>query len=117
MAALAGGDPWLAAAYPVIARAPLPDGSEGMVRMRRPSRSTDDARGATRSGCGAAWPRCSPTSSTMCQGLRVTVDYRDDALAAGSVAAVTVEAQSALVGEFAGGRPAAAHRAGPPAPP
>jgi hypothetical protein len=39
------------------------------------------------------------------QGLRVTLDYRDDALAAGSVAAVTVEAQSALVGEFARRKP------------
>jgi hypothetical protein len=34
------------------------------------------------------------------QGLRVTVDYRDDALAAGSVDTMTVEAESALVGEF-----------------
>src|SRR6202022_4971423 len=35
MAALGGGDPWLAAASPALARVPLPDGSEGRVRRRR----------------------------------------------------------------------------------
>ncbi len=39
------------------------------------------------------------------QGFRIALDYRDDALLAGSVAAVTVEAQSALVGEFVRRKP------------
>ena len=63
MAALEGGDPWLAAAYPVIARVPLPDGSEGMVRMRHlePVRGVAPAELAMRLRRGVA-------------GLRATMD-------------------------------------------
>ena len=105
MAALDGGDPWLAAAYPVIARVPLPDGSEGMVRMRRlePVRAMPPAELAERLRRGVAGLLSDVVRDA--QGLRVTLDYRDDALAAGAVDAVTVEAQSALVGEFARRKP------------
>jgi dolichyl-phosphate-mannose-protein mannosyltransferase len=105
MAALEGGDRWLAAAYPVIARVPLPDGSEGMVRMRRldPVRGMAPAELTERLRRGVTDLLADVVRDA--QGLRVTVDYRDDALAAGSVAAVTVEAQSALVGEFARRKP------------
>ena len=100
MAALAGGDPWLAAAYPVIARVPLPDGSEGMVRMRRlePVRGVAPVELAERLRRGVAGLLADVVRDA--QGLRVNVDYRDDALAAGSVDTMTVEAESALVGEF-----------------
>src|SRR5260370_35494323 len=56
MAALGGGDPSLAAAYPGTARGPLPDGSEGMVRMRRrePVRALTPAQPAARLRRGAA---------------------------------------------------------------
>jgi len=105
MAALGGGDPWLAAAYPVIARVPLPDGSEGMVRMRRlePVRGVAPAELAERLRRGVAGLLADVVRDV--QRLRITLDYRDDALLAGSVAAVTVEAQSALVGEFARRKP------------
>ena len=105
MAALGGGDPWLAAAYPVIARVPLPDGSEGMVRMRRlePVRGVAPAELAERLRRGVAGLLADVVRDA--KGLRVTLDYRDDALAAGSVDGVTVEAQSALVGEFARRKP------------
>jgi hypothetical protein len=105
MAAFAGGDPWLAAAYPVIARVPLPDGSEGMVRMRRlePVRAVPPAALAERlrQGVGALLVDVVREAPD----LRVTLDYRDEALAAGRVDAVTVEARSALVGEFARRKP------------
>jgi hypothetical protein len=106
MAALAGGDPWLAAAYPVIARVPLPDGSEGMVRMRRldPVRAIPPAELAERLRRGVGALLADVVRDA--RGLRVTLDYRDEALAAGRVATVIVEAESALVGEFARRRPA-----------
>ncbi|HKC06002.1 MAG TPA: glycosyltransferase family 39 protein [Methylomirabilota bacterium] len=105
MAALGGGDPWLAAAYPVIVRVPLPDGSEGTVRMRRlePVRGMASAELAERLRRGVV--RLLADVARDAQGLRVTVGYRDDALAAGSVETVTVEAESALVGEFVRRKP------------
>jgi hypothetical protein len=105
MAALGGGDPWLAAAYPVIARVPLPDGSEGMVRMRRlePVRGVPPAELAERLRRGVGDLLADVVREA--RGLRVTLDYRDEALAAGRVDAVTLEAESALVGEFARRKP------------
>jgi hypothetical protein len=105
MAALEGGDPWLDAAYPVIAHVPLPDGSEGMVRMRRlePVRTTPPAELAERLRRGVAGLLSDVVRDA--EGFRVTLDYRDEALTAGSVDAVTVEARSALVGEFARRKP------------
>jgi hypothetical protein len=105
MAALAGGDPWLAAAFPVIARVPLPDGSEGMVRMRRlePVRTLPPAALAARLRAGVE-ALLAPVVREA-RDLRVTLDYDDEALAAGRVASVIVQAESALVGEFARRRP------------
>jgi hypothetical protein len=105
MAALDGGDPHLAVAYPVIARVPLPDGSEGMVRMRRlePVRAVSPAELADRLRRGVGGLLQDVVREA--RGLRVTLDYRDEALAAGRVDAVTVEAESALVGEFARRKP------------
>jgi hypothetical protein len=105
MAALAGGDPWLAAAFPVIARVPLPDGSEGMVRMRRlePVRALTAAELAERLRRGGEALLADVVREA--RGLRITLDYRDDGLRAGQVDGVTLEAESALVGEFARRKP------------
>lgn len=105
MAALGGGDPWLAAAFPVIARVPLPDGSEGMVRMRRlePVRGLTTAQLAERLRRGGEAMLAEVVREA--RGLRITLDYRDEALQAGQVDGVTVEAESALVGEFARRKP------------
>jgi hypothetical protein len=105
MAAFEGGDPWLAAAYPVIARFPLPDGSEGMVRMRRlePVRTISAGQLAERLRRGAAGLLADVVRDA--RGLRVTLDYRDEALLRGEVDSVAVEAESALVGEFARRKP------------
>jgi hypothetical protein len=101
MAALEGGDPWLAAVYPVIARVPLPDGSEGMVRMRRLEavRTLSASQLAERLRRGAEGLLAEVVRDA--RGLRVTVEYRDDALLRGEVDGVVLEAESALVGEFA----------------
>jgi hypothetical protein len=105
MAALDGGDPWLAAAYPVILRVPLPDGSEGMVRMRRlePVRGVPPAQIAERVRQGALALLGDVVRDA--RGLRITLDYRDDALAAGLIDRLTLEADSALVGEFTRRKP------------
>ena len=105
MAALGGGDPWLAAAYPVIARVPLPDGSEGMVRMRRlePVRALAPAELAERLRRGAEGLLADVVRDA--RGLRMTLDYRDEGLLAGQVDHVTLEAESALVGEFTRRKP------------
>jgi len=89
----------------VIARVPLPDGSEGMVRMRHlePVRGVAPAELAMRLRRGVAGLLADVVRDA--QGLRVTVDYRDDGLAAGSVDTITVEAESALVGEFVRRKP------------
>ncbi len=101
MAAFAGGDPWLASAYPVIARFPLPDGSEGMVRARRiePARDTTAARLADALRRGAA----AVLADTMreAEDFRIALGVRDAALLAGQVDEAVLEARSALVGEFA----------------
>ncbi len=105
MAALEGGDPWLAAAYPVIARVALPDGSEGMVRMRRlePVRIMPAGQLAERLRRGVEGLLATVVRDA--RGMRVTVDYRDEALLRGEVESVALEAESALVGEFARGKP------------
>ena len=105
MAALAGGDPWLDAAFPVIARVPLPDGSEGMVRMRRlePVRALTAAELAERLRRGGEALLADVVREA--RGLRITLDYRDDGLLAGQVDGVTLEAESALVGEFVRRKP------------
>ena len=110
MAALGGGDPWLAAAYPVIARVPLPDGSEGMVRMRRlePVRALAPAELAERlrRGAGSSWPTWCATPMGCGSD-----HYRDDALLAGQVDHVTLEAGRRW---SASSRAAAAPAPGPP---
>jgi hypothetical protein len=105
MAALGGGDPWLAAAYPVILRVPLPDGSAGMVRMRRlePVRTLPAVQLAERVRRGGLALLDDVVKEA--RGLRITHDYRDEALAAGLIDGVTLEADSALVGEFARRKP------------
>ena len=105
MAALEGGDPWLAAAFPVIARVPLPDGSEGMVRMRRlePVQAMAPAELAARLQRGVAELLADVVREA--RDLRVTAEYRDAAIVVGRVDSVLVEARSALVGEFARRKP------------
>ena len=100
MAAFNGGDPWLASAYPVIARFPLPDGSEGMVRARRlePARDTTAARLADEFRRGAAAVLADTVREA--EGVGIALRYVDAALLAGQMEEAVLEARSALVGEF-----------------
>lgn len=108
MAAFNGGDPWLAAAYPVIARFPLPDGSEGMVRARRlePVHGLGAAQLALK--LPGAVERALGSYVRGAVGLRILPVFRPDALLGGQLDELVLEARSALVGEFA------RHRAGAP---
>ena len=105
MRAFEGGDAWLAAAYPVVARFPLPDGSEGMVRVRRPPPvehlSAEDL--AARLSTATAEYLTDFAHEPL--GLTVSAQHEPDALRRGEVDRVVLEADSALVGEHARGRP------------
>ena len=100
---------------PVIARVPLPDGSEGMVRMRRlePVRGVTPAELAERLRRGVAGLLADVARDA--EGLRISLDYRDDALLAGAVAGVTVEARVGAGRRVRPAEAAAAHRPGAPA--
>lgn len=106
MRAFEGGDPWLAAAYPVVARFPLPDGSEGMVRVRRPPPvehlPAEDLAGRL----SAATTEYLTDFAREPLGLTVKAEHRPDALRRGEVDRMVLAADSALVGEHARGRPA-----------
>ncbi|MEK7443507.1 MAG: glycosyltransferase family 39 protein [candidate division NC10 bacterium] len=100
MAAFGGGDPWLAAAFPVIAEFPLPDGSRGMVRMRRlvPVAGLTAEELARRLRLSAEGFLHDYAREAV--GFRVSMAYRPEALLRGEVDRLVVEADSALVGEF-----------------
>ena len=94
-------DPYLAAAYPVVAEYPLPDGSRAALRARRPPPLDAVAPEAiaerlTRDPARllAPWLR-EPT------GLVARLDDATDALRAGRVRRLALEAGASLVGEVA----------------
>ena len=94
-------DPYLAAAYPVVAEYPLPDGSRAALRARRPPPLDAVAPEAiaerlTRDPARllAPWLR-EPT------GLVARLDDATDALRAGRVRRLVLEAGTGLVGEVA----------------
>ena len=91
-------DPYLAAAYPVVAEYPLPDGSLAALRVRRLAPLDGEAAAIaeriTREPAPllARWVR-DPV------GLAARLDYDPDALRAGRIRRFALEAESALVGE------------------
>ncbi len=106
MAAFNGGDQWLAAAYPVIARVPLPDGSEGMVRARRIEPVL--GRGAEHLALKLPEAIRSALAGNVQQAIDLKIALRADQARDGKIAVLVLEARSAVVGEFA------RRRAGPP---
>ncbi|HKZ06803.1 MAG TPA: LmeA family phospholipid-binding protein [Methylomirabilota bacterium] len=106
MRAFEGGDPWLAAAYPVVARFPLPDRSEGMVRVRRPPPVEHLSAEELAARLSAAATEYLTDFAREPLGLAVKAQHQPDALRRGEVDRVVLEADSALVGEHARGRPA-----------
>jgi hypothetical protein len=105
MRAFEGGDPWLAAAYPVVAEFPLPDGSRGMVRVRRPPPVTTLSPEALAGRLTTGAAEYLTDFAREPHGLTMRTEHRPDALLRGEVDRVVVEADSALVGEHARGRP------------
>lgn len=105
MAAFAGGDPYLARAYPVIAEVALPDGSRGMVRARRLAAASMPADLLARRLDGAAAEWLGDFARDI-EGLSLKLSYRPEALARGLVDRLELGAASALVGEHRRGRPA-----------
>ena len=97
-------DPWLAAAYPVVAEFPLPDGSRGMVRVRRPPAVTTMSAEALDARLRAGVAELLADFVREPEGLAVEAEYRAEALLRGEVDRVVMQADSALVGEFARGR-------------
>jgi hypothetical protein len=104
MAAFAGGDPYLDQAYPVIASVPLPDKSTGMVRARRIGATELPAAEVARRLEVGVGPFLREFVQEI-EGLRVRLGYRAEALVAGRIDRVEVEAASARVGELRRGRP------------
>ncbi|PYO57142.1 MAG: hypothetical protein DMD83_10770 [Candidatus Rokuibacteriota bacterium] len=93
-------DPYLAAVFPVIGDYPLPDRSHGILRARRvpPVRDVTPAELARRletldEAALADYVR-------DVEGLRITLDYRPDAMREGLVDRIRVEARAATVGEL-----------------
>jgi hypothetical protein len=97
--AIDGGDPFLAEIFPVVATYPLPDGSLGSLRQRRiPPLAVPPARVAARlAETPAALLRANVRDAV---GLRVTLDYRPDAILRGEVDRVHLTADAAVVGDL-----------------
>ena len=98
--ALDGGDPYLAEIFPVVGTYPLPDGSVASLRRRRitPLEGVTPARVAARlSEAPATLLRANIRDAV---GLRITLDYRPDAILRGEVDRVSLTADAAVVGEI-----------------
>jgi hypothetical protein len=100
MRALAGEDPDLATIFPVVAERPLPDGSRAIIRARRipPVSGVSPAEVARR--LEKAQEAAMADFVRDAVGLRITLDYRPDAILRGEVDRVRVEVESATIGEL-----------------
>jgi 4-amino-4-deoxy-L-arabinose transferase-like glycosyltransferase len=100
MRAFAGGDPDLATAFPVVAEYPLPDGSQAIIRARRipPLVGVDPAEVARR--LQQAQEAAMADFIRDAVGLRVSLEYRPDAILRGEVDRVRVEVEAATIGEL-----------------
>jgi Dolichyl-phosphate-mannose-protein mannosyltransferase len=98
--AVEGGDPYLAEVFPVAGQYPLPDGGLGSLHRRRiPALAGwPPARVAARlAEAPAALLRANVRDP---QGLRMTLDYRPEAILRGEVEQARLTADSATVGEL-----------------
>jgi hypothetical protein len=98
--AVEGGDPYLAEVFPVVGRYALPDGSVGSLHRRRVPELAGwpPARVAARlAEAPAALLRANVRDP---EGLRVTLDYRPEAILRGEVEHVRLTAERATVGEL-----------------
>ena len=100
MRAFAGEDPDLATIFPVVAERPLPDGSRAIIRARRipPLAGVEPAEVARRLEKAQAAAMADFVRDAV--GLRITLDYRPDAILRGEVDRVRVEVEAATIGEL-----------------
>jgi len=97
-------DPWLAAAFPVTAEFSLPDGSRGMVRVRRPAPVTSMGADALAARLRAAAAEGLADFVREPEGMTIQAEYGAERLLRGDVDRVVLEADSAVVGELTRGR-------------
>ena len=105
MRAFEGGDPWLASAFPLVAEVPLPDGSRGMVRVRRPPAVDTVGADVLADRLVAGATTFLEDFAREAKGVSIRHDASAESLRRGELARVTITADSALVGETALSRP------------
>lgn len=96
----AGEDPYLAEIFPVVAEYPLPDGSRGILRRRRIPPLKDVAAATVAERLRASPERLLANNVGDPVGLRVRVEYRPELLLRGEADRVTVQADTAVIGEL-----------------
>jgi hypothetical protein len=99
--ALDGGDPYLAALYPVIGEYPLPDGSRGVLRARRIQPLTGMPAVLLAQRLERAPEKLLADNFAEAVAFRTRIGYEPDALLRGEAERVEIFADSALVGEMA----------------
>jgi hypothetical protein len=95
-----GGDPYLAEIFPVVSEYALPDGSRAILRRRRIEPLAENAGPALAQRLRGSPEQLIGAYMRDPVGLRVQLDYRPQALVRGEVDRVTIEADSAVVGEL-----------------
>jgi len=100
MKAFDGGDPYLGDVFPVIGEYPLPDGSRGILRRRRIQPLAGIAASRIADLLRAAPAQLIGTYVSDPVGLRARVESAPEALVRGYADRVTLEAESAVVGEI-----------------
>lgn len=104
MRAFEGGDPWLASAFPIVAEVPLPDGSRAMVRLRRPPAVDSVGADVLAARLAVGANAFLEDFAREARGVTMRPEYTAEALLRGELARVTIEAETAQVGEVGIGR-------------
>jgi len=99
--AIAGGDPYLAAIYPVIGDYSLPENSRGILRARRIQPLEGVPAGRVARQLQSAPERLLAANFAEAVDLRTRVSYKPEALLRGEAERFEILADSALVGEMA----------------
>jgi hypothetical protein len=95
-----GGDPYLAEIFPVVSEYALPDGSRGILRRRRIEPLAETAGPALAQRLRGSPEQLIGAYMRDPVGLRVRLDYQPQALVRGEVDRISIEADSAVVGEL-----------------
>ena len=99
--AIAGGDPYLAALYPVIGEYALPEGSRGILRARRIQPLTGVPAARVARQLQSAPEKLLAANFAEAVDFRTRVAYKPEALLRGEAERLEILADSALVGEMA----------------